>query len=284
MGFGHMSLSSNWKNIHIPHAPTLIMGILNVTTDSFSDGGLFFDRGIAINHALEMEAAGADIIDIGGESTRPGAKPVLLKDELNRVIPVIEAVRSASDVCVSIDTYKADVAEKAIKAGANIVNDISGLQFDASMADVVKNNNVPVVIMHIKGTPREMQKDPHYDDLMQEVVAYFQERVEFCRQHGIKKENIILDPGIGFGKRSQDNFELLRELKQIADLGYPVLSGPSRKSFIGLTLDLPVEERVEGTAAAVTASILNGAKIVRVHDVQEMKRVVTIADNIRGLA
>ena len=284
MGFGHMSLSSNWKNIHIPHAPTLIMGILNVTTDSFSDGGLFFDRGIAINHALEMEAAGADIIDIGGESTRPGSKPVLLKDELNRVIPVIEAVRSASDVCVSIDTYKADVAEKAIKAGANIVNDISGLQFDASMADVVKNNNVPVVIMHIKGTPREMQKDPHYDDLMQEVVAYFQERVEFCRQHGIKKENIILDPGIGFGKRSQDNFELLRELKQIADLGYPVLSGPSRKSFIGLTLDLPVEERVEGTAAAVTASILNGAKIVRVHDVQEMKRVVTIADNIRGLA
>ena len=284
MGFGHMSLSSNWKNIHIAHAPTLIMGILNVTTDSFSDGGLFFDMGIAINHALEMEAAGADIIDIGGESTRPGAEPVLLEDELNRVIPVIEAIRSESDVCVSIDTYKADVAEKAITAGANIVNDISGLQFDESMANVVKNNNVPVVIMHIKGTPREMQKDPHYDDLMQEVVAYFQERVEFCRQRGIKKGNIILDPGIGFGKRSQDNFELLRELKQIADLGYPVLSGPSRKSFIGLTLDLPVDERVEGTAAAVTASILNGAKIVRVHDVQEMKRVVTIADNIRGLA
>ena len=284
MGFGHMSLSSNWKNIHIPHAPTLIMGILNVTTDSFSDGGLFFDRGIAINHALEMEAAGADIIDIGGESTRPGAEPVLLEDELNRVIPVIEAIRSESDVCVSIDTYKANVAEKAITAGANIVNDISGLQFDESMANVVKNNNVPVVIMHIKGTPREMQKDPHYDDLMQEVVAYFQERVEFCRQRGIKKGNIILDPGIGFGKRSQDNFELLRELKQIADLGYPVLSGPSRKSFIGLKLDLPVNERVEGTAAAVTASILNGAKIVRVHDVQEMKRVVTIADNIRGLA
>ena len=284
MGFGHMSLSSNWKNIHIPHAPTLIMGILNVTTDSFSDGGLFFDMGIAINHALEMEAAGADIIDIGGESTRPGAEPVLLEDELNRVIPVIEAIRSESDVCVSIDTYKADVAEKAITAGANIVNDISGLQFDESMANVVKNNNVPVVIMHIKGTPREMQKDPHYDDLMQEIVAYFQERVEFCRQRGIKKGNIILDPGIGFGKRSQDNFELLRELKQIADLGYPVLSGPSRKSFIGLTLDLPGDERVEGTAAAVTASILNGAKIVRVHDVQEMKRVVTIADNIRGLA
>ena len=279
-----MSLSSNWKNIHIPHSPTLIMGILNVTTDSFSDGGQFFDSGIAINHALEMEAAGADIIDIGGESTRPGAEPVLLEDELNRVIPVIEAIRSESDVCVSIDTYKADVAEKAITAGANIINDISGLQFDKSMADVVKNNNVPVVIMHIKGTPREMQKDPHYDDLMQEVVAYFQERVEFCRQRGIKKGNIILDPGIGFGKRSQDNFELLRELKQITDISYPVLSGPSRKSFIGLTLDLPVEERVEGTAAAVTASILNGAKIVRVHDVKEMKRVVIISEKIRTAA
>ncbi len=152
------------------------------------------------------------------------------------------------------------------------------------MVDIVKTHNVPVVIMHIEGTPRDMQQDPHYDDLMQEIVAYFQERVEFCLQHGIKKENIILDPGIGFGKRLQDNFELIRELKQIADLGYPVLSGPSRKSFIGLTLDLPVEERLEGTAATVTASILNSAKIVRVHDVKEMKRVITIADHIRGTA
>ena len=279
-----MSLPSNWKNIHTFNTSTLIMGILNVTTDSFSDGGQFMDKEIAVNHALEMVKFGADIIDIGGESTRPGAEPVTMEDELDRVIPTIEGIRTTSNVCISIDTYKADVAEKALATGADMVNDISGLQFDEKMVKVVKEENVPVIMMHIKGTPRNMQQNPDYENLMEEIVAYFQERVEFCHEHGIKNENIILDPGIGFGKRLQDNFELLRELKQISNLGFPVLSGPSRKSFIGLTLDLPVDERVEGTAAAVTASILNGAKIVRVHDVKEMKRVATIADNIRGLA
>ncbi len=279
-----MSLPSNWKNIHTFNTSTLIMGILNVTTDSFSDGGQFMDKEIAVNHALEMVKSGADIIDIGGESTRPGAEPVTMEDELDRVIPTIEGIRTTSNVCISIDTYKADVAEKALAAGADMVNDISGLQFDEKIVKVVKEENVPVIMMHIKGTPRNMQQNPDYENLMEEIVAYFQERVEFCHEHGIKNENIILDPGIGFGKRLQDNFELLRELKQISNLGFPVLSGPSRKSFIGLTLDLPVDERVEGTAAAVTASILNGAKIVRVHDVKEMKRVATIADNIRGLA
>ena len=279
-----MSLPSNWKNIHTSNTSTLIMGILNVTTDSFSDGGQFIDRDIAVNHALEMEKSGADIIDIGGESTRPGAEPVTMEEELDRVISIIEGIRSNSNVCISIDTYKADVADKALSAGADMVNDISGLQFDERMVNVVRAANVPVIIMHIKGTPRNMQQDPHYENLMEEIVAYFQERVEFCHEHGIKNENIILDPGIGFGKRLQDNFELLRELKQISDLGFPVLSGPSRKSFIGLTLDLPVDERVEGTAAAVTASILNDAKIVRVHDVKEMKRVAIITDTIRGLA
>lgn len=260
------------------------MGILNVTTDSFSDGGQFIHTQTAVEHALQMEKEGADIIDIGGESTRPGSEPVQHQEELDRVIPVIEGIRKESDVCISIDSYKAHIAETALSAGADIVNDISGMQFDEEMVNVVKTHNVPVVIMHIKGTPRDMQIDPHYDDLMQEIVAYFQERVEFCLHHGVKKEKIILDPGIGFGKRLQDNFELIRELKQITDLGYPVLSGPSRKSFIGLTLDLPVEERLEGTAATVTASILNSAKIVRVHDVKEMKRVITIADHIRGTA
>jgi len=260
------------------------MGILNVTTDSFSDGGQFIQKDNAIDHALEMEKSGADIIDIGGESTRPGAEPVTMEEELDRVIPIIEDLRYISDVCISIDTYKASVAEKALAAGADMVNDISGLQFDKKMVKIIKEKNVPVIIMHIKGTPRNMQQDPHYENLMEEIVAYFQDRVEFCHEHGIKNEKIILDPGIGFGKRLQDNFELLRELKQISDLGFPVLSGPSRKSFIGLTLDLQVDERVEGTAAAVTASILNGTKIVRVHDVKEMKRVATIADNIRGLA
>ena len=279
-----MSLPSNWKNIHTSNTSTLIMGILNVTTDSFSDGGQFIDRDIAVNHALEMEKSGADIIDIGGESTRPGAEPVTMEEELDRVISIIEGIRSNSNVCISIDTYKADVADKALSAGADMVNDISGLQFDERMVNVVRAANVPVIIMHIKGTPRNMQQDPHYENLMEEIVAYFQERVKFCHEHGIKNENIILDPGIGFGKRLQDNFELLRELKQISDLGFPVLSGPSRKSFIGLTLDLPVDERVEGTAAAVTASILNNANIVRVHDVKEMKRVAIITDTIRGLA
>ncbi len=279
-----MSLPASWEQLHSPRTSTLIMGILNVTTDSFSDGDQFIHTQTAIEHALKMAKDGADIIDIGGESTRPGAEPVELQEELDRVIPVIEGIRKESDVCISIDSYKAEVAETALKTGVDIVNDISGLKFDEKMVDIVKTHNVPVVIMHIEGTPRDMQQDPHYDDLMQEIVAYFQERVEFCLQHGIKKENIILDPGIGFGKRLQDNFELIRELKQIADLGYPVLSGPSRKSFIGLTLDLPVEERLEGTAATVTASILNSAKIVRVHDVKEMKRVITIADHIRGTA
>lgn len=279
-----MSLPSNWKNIHTSNTSTLIMGILNVTTDSFSDGGQFINRDIAVNHAIDMVKSGADIIDIGGESTRPGAEPVSLGDELDRVIPIIEGIRSNSNVCISIDTYKANIAEKALAAGADMVNDISGMQFDKKMVKVIKEKKVPVIIMHIKGIPRNMQQNPQYENLMEEIVAYFQERVEFCHEHGIKNENIILDPGIGFGKRLQDNFELIRELKQISDLGFPVLSGPSRKSFIGLTLDLPVDERVEGTAAAVTASILNGSKIVRVHDIKEMKRVATIADTIRGLA
>jgi dihydropteroate synthase len=260
------------------------MGILNVTPDSFSDGGQFIKTDAAVNHALQMTEEGADIIDIGGESTRPGAKPVSLEDELHRVIPVIESIRVCSDICISIDTYKADVAEKAITSGADIINDISGLQFDNRMKDVARTAGVPVIIMHINGSPRDMQKNPHYDDLMQEIVVYFEERVEFCDQNGIKKENIILDPGIGFGKRLQDNFELLRELNQIKNLGFPVLTGPSRKSFVRIKLDLPAEDCLEGTIVAVTASILNGAKIVRVHDIKKIKRAVIIADEIRGLA
>jgi dihydropteroate synthase len=262
--------------------PTLVMGILNVTPDSFSDGGHFLAPERAVEHGRRMVAEGADIIDIGGESTRPGADPVPLETELERVLPVISGLRRESDVVISIDTYKAEVARRALEAGADLVNDISGLRFDPEMAEVVREADVPVVIMHIKGTPRNMQVDPHYEDVVQEIVDYFRERVAYARTEGIERRRIILDPGIGFGKRLEDNFVLLRELHRFAALGYPVLVGPSRKSFIGLTLNLPVDERLEGTAAAVTAAILNGARIVRVHDVAAMRRVAVIADRIRG--
>ena len=258
------------------------MGVLNVTPDSFSDGGQFLDTKSAVYHALRMAEQGADIIDIGGESTRPGSDPVSINDELARVIPVIESIRGESTIPISIDTYKSIVARAAIAAGANIINDISGLNFDPEMVNIVRDHRVPIIIMHIKGTPKNMQIDPQYDDLIQEVIDYFQKQIDFCRDNGVPKSKIILDPGIGFGKRLNDNFILIRELKRFTELGYPVLIGPSRKSFIGLTLDLPVEQRFEGTAAAITAGIMNGARIIRVHDVLEMKRVQIISDQIRG--
>ncbi len=259
------------------------MGVLNVTPDSFSDGGKYFDMDKAVEYGLKLVEHGADIIDIGGESTRPGSDPVSFEEELRRVIPVIRNIRSQSPVCISIDTYKSNLALEAINSGADIVNDISGFTFDRNMVDVVRDSGTPVIIMHIKGTPRNMQKNPHYDDLIGELIEYFKERINYAIKAGLSKEQIILDPGIGFGKRLDDNFEIIRNLKQIDKLGYPVLVGPSRKSFIGLTLDLPTDERLEGTAAAVTASILNGARIVRVHDVLEMKRVITITDRVRGI-
>ena len=263
---------------------TLIMGILNVTPDSFSDGGMYYDATQAIEFALQMAEEGADIIDVGGESTRPGAKTVELQKECDRILPVIEGIRTKSDILISIDTYKSEVARQSIATGAGMVNDISGMTFDPNMVDIIKESGLPVVIMHIKGTPKNMQKNPYYEDLMQELTEYFEERKKFARAKGILDQQIILDPGIGFGKRLQDNFQLLRELKKIVDMGFPVLIGPSKKSFIGLTLDLPVDQRLEGTAAAVTTGILKGARIVRVHDVKEMKRVALITDSIRGIA
>ena len=263
---------------------TLIMGILNVTPDSFSDGGMYYDVTQAIEFALQMAEEGADIIDVGGESTRPGAKTVELQKECDRILPVIEGIRTKSDILISIDTYKSEVARQSIATGAGMVNDISGMTFDPNMVDIIKESGLPVVIMHIKGTPKNMQKNPYYEDLMQELTEYFEERKKFARAKGILDQQIIFDPGIGFGKRPQDNFQLLRELKKIVDMGFPVLIGPSKKSFIGLTLDLPVDQLLEGTAAAVTTGILKGARIVRVHDVKEMKRVALITDAIRGIA
>jgi len=262
---------------------TLIMGILNVTPDSFSDGGLFTDPTHAADHAMDMVKEGADMIDIGGESTRPGAEPISLDEELNRTIPVIESIRNKSDCLISIDTYKSKVAKAALDAGADMVNDISGLTFDEYMAVLVSERNVPIILMHIKGTPRDMQKNPHYDDLLGEIKEYFDKQIAKANDAGVTDTNIILDPGIGFGKRLEDNFEIIHELKQICAMGYPVLLGPSRKSFIGTTLNLPVEDRLEGTLASITAGIMNGARIVRVHDVKETVRVVTITEKIMGI-
>ena len=262
---------------------TLIMGILNVTPDSFSDGGKFDTPEQAVAYAIKMIEDGAHIIDIGGESTRPGAKPVSLDEELNRTAPVIEAIRNQSDCIISIDTYKSEVAAGALDAGANMVNDISGFTFDEGMAPLVAQKEVPVVIMHIKGTPRDMQKEPHYDHLIREIKEYFILQIASAKEAGIHDFNIILDPGIGFGKRLEDNFELIRELKQICAMGYPVLIGPSRKSFIGMVLNLPVAERLEGTLASITAGVMNGARIIRVHDVIATHRTVTITEKIMGM-
>ena len=262
---------------------TLIMGILNMTPDSFSDGEQFKSHDKAIDHALKMVEEGANIIDIGGESTRPGAEAVQLEEELSRTIPIIEAVRLKSDCLISIDTYKSKVAKAALDAGADMVNDISGLTFDHNMASLVAERNVPVIIMHIKGKPGDMQKNPNYDNLIKEIKAFFEVQIAIAKKAGIDSGNIILDPGIGFGKRLEDNFEIIRELGQISTMGYPVLLGPSRKSFIGFTLDLPIEKRIEGTLASITAGVINGARIVRVHDIRATRRTLTITEKIMGI-
>ena len=259
---------------------TVVMGILNVTPDSFSDGNKFIDSERACSHALEMIKQGADIIDIGGESTRPGSDPVSEETELNRVIPVIEMIRNHSEIPISIDTNKSVVAEKAINAGADIVNDISALTFDLRMTSVVARSNAPVILMHIKGTPKNMQENPGYTDIVSEIIQYFQDRIEYSITQGISKENIILDPGIGFGKSVEDNFTILKNIYEFRKLGYPILVGPSRKSFIGATLNRNVDDRLLGTAAAVSASIMNGADIIRVHDVDEMSQISIISDKI----
>jgi len=260
---------------------TLIMGVLNVTPDSFSDGGEFLDAEKAVERAIQMVEEGADIIDIGGESSRPGADPVSESEELRRVLPVITALKDVINVPLSIDTFKASVAEKALDAGVQMINDISGLRGDGDMAKLAAERKVYTIIMHMKATPKTMQANPSYDNLMIELVQYLEERIAFAFSAGITRKKIILDPGIGFGKRVEDNFVILNELQTLVDLGYPVLVGPSRKSFIGLTLDLPENDRLEGTSATITAAVLNGAKIVRVHDVKEMRRVVLISDAIR---
>lgn len=259
---------------------TLIMGVLNVTPDSFSDGGRFFKLDDAVAHAERMAEDGADIIDVGGESSRPGADPVDEEEEKRRVIPVIKEISRRIDLPISIDTYKPSVAEEAIDSGASIINDITALR-DPEMVDLAARGKVGVVLMHMKGTPKTMQVSPEYDDLISEIYSFLDERIEVALQGGVDRDRIMIDPGIGFGKRYEDNLEILRRLREFKSLGCPILIGTSRKSFIGKTLgDLPVEERLEGTAATVAISIANGADVVRVHDVKQMKRVAAMTDAI----
>jgi dihydropteroate synthase len=261
---------------------TLVMGIVNVTPDSFSDGGKYFQPERAVEHGLRLVEEGADILDVGGESTRPGSDFIPLEEELRRVIPVLERLVGQVSVPVSVDTTKAEVARRALDLGCAMVNDISAGRLDPGMLPLVASRGVPICLMHMKGMPKDMQLDPRYDDVVGEVMDFLRERAEAAVEAGVKRENIVVDPGIGFGKTLQHNLELLRRLEEFKSLGSPILLGTSRKSFIGMILDLPVEERLEGTAASVALGIAAGADIVRVHDVREMVRVARVADAICG--
>ena len=259
---------------------SLIMGILNITPDSFSDGGDFFEKNIAIDRALEMVEQGADIIDIGGESTRPFSDSVSLKEEISRVIPVIEGICKESDVCISIDTTKSKVASEALEAGASIINDISAMEIDSLMVDVALKFNCPIVLMHMKGIPKNMQDNPQYQSLISDIKEYLLARIDFVVSKGIDRNKIIIDPGIGFGKTVENNFEIINNLDQFAKMNFPILLGASRKSFIGVSLNLPEKDRLEGSIAANIIGLQKGAKIFRVHDVVETNRAMVIANKI----
>ena len=257
---------------------TLIMGILNVTPDSFSDGGCYLGVAAAIDHAKEMAKDGADVIDVGGESSRPGASPASAEEELARVLPVVEGLVDETSVPVSIDTSKSEVARRALETGAHIVNDITALQGDAEMAKVVAEMGAGVILMHMRGTPRTMQQSPVYDDVVSDISSWLQRRIEYAETEGIPPDRIVVDPGIGFGKTVDHNLEILRRLDEFRHLNKPILIGTSRKSFIGKILDLPVNSRIEGTAATITWAIAHGADMVRVHDVKTMRRVARMTD------
>lgn len=276
---------------------TYVMGVINATPDSFSGDGLLAAGGdwvaAAVAQGVRFVEEGAHILDVGGESTRPGATPVDAREELRRVIPVIERLRAAVDVPISVDTYKAVVAEAALTAGADMVNDVWALRMDPDLADVVARHGVPVVLMHNRSRPKDAQQEArlggryvgvHYENLLEEVKRELLESVALARAAGVPEDHIILDPGIGFGKTVEQNLELINRLDEIVALGYPVLVGPSRKSFIGYTLDVPPDQRVEGTAAAVAISIDRGVDIVRVHDVAYMARVARMTDAITRVA
>jgi dihydropteroate synthase len=259
------------------------MGVVNVTPDSFSDGGDYFEHTSAIDRGIEMVEQGADIIDIGGESTRPGADPVGVDEEIERVLPVVEALAERTDAVLSIDTTKSEVARRAVEAGAGIINDISGLGFDDKMAETVAQTGAGLVLMHINTTPETMQEEIDYDDVVDDVADFFRERIERATDAGVDPDQIILDPGIGFGKTVEQNYRLIRQLHRFFGFDSPLLLGTSRKSFIGAILDKPPKERVWGTGATVTAGLLAGADIVRVHDIAEMDDIVRVTEALAGM-
>jgi dihydropteroate synthase len=265
-----------------PGEPPLVMGIVNVTPDSFSDGGRFVDADAAVTHALRLVEQGADILDIGGESTRPGSLPVSQEEELSRVIPVLQRLAERADVPLSVDTSKAEVARQALEAGAHIINDITALQGDPTMPEVVRSFEAGVILMHMRGTPATMQNDPRYENVVAEVSAFLEARLQACRDVGIAEAQVVLDPGIGFGKSSEHNLQLVAHLEELQRLGRPVCLGVSRKGFLGKVLGRPLEQRLAGSLAAVCFALVHrSAQLVRVHDVSETRDVVVLLRALR---
>lgn len=279
---GHLWLARG-RYLHSGARP-LIMGIVNVTPDSFSDGGQFLDPEKALAHALDLAEQGADLLDIGAESTRPGASPVAVEEELKRIVPLVASLAKRVAIPISVDTMKARVAQAALDAGASIVNDVTALRFDPEMASVVARMEAGLVLMHMQGMPETMQQAPQYDEVVTEVRAFFEERLTAAEQAGIARSQIVLDPGIGFGKRQEHNVELLNRLPAFSALNRPMLVGLSRKAFLGKILNRPVQDRIWGTAAAVALAVDRGAAILRVHDVAEMLDVVKVAAALKAAA
>jgi dihydropteroate synthase len=261
---------------------TLLMGILNVTPDSFSDAGKYFSFDSAVGHAMDLIAAGADVLDIGGESTRPFSDPVPMDAELERVLPAIEAVRAVSDIPISIDTTKAGVARRALEAGADMINDVSALRFDEEMVKVAAEFGVPLILMHMQGNPKIMQQEPRYASVVSEVIAFLEDRIQYAVQNGVDRSQIVVDPGIGFGKTGGHNLTLIGNLSAFRCLDRPILLGASRKRFIGNILGRPEEDREVGTAAANAFAIASGVHILRVHDVEFHRQIALMGDAIRG--
>jgi len=276
------------KNTFNLNQNTILMGILNITPDSFSDGGKFYSKEKAIKQAILMEKQGADIIDIGGESTRPGAKKISVNEEIDRIIPIIEEIIEKINIPISVDTYKSKVAKKAIDIGVSMINDITALRGDKSLIKIIRDYDIAICLMHMKGTPKNMQINPKYEDIIKEIYAFLKDRTDFALKNKIKKDKIIIDPGIGFGKRTgkgtEDNCEILRNLEKLKKLNFPIMIGASRKTFIGNISGykkfLPINQRIEGSLAAACIAVMNGANIIRAHDIKETRRFLNIVDFI----